>query len=208
MSKRVFVFINGILTWPGSVHNWTARAEVYFQCYHEQFAVTMEYLTLPSITRFLFQRMRARKLQEKIQQFIHRRGWEIVLVGHSNGCDAILDCLRIMDWPRVEELHLISAACDEDFDRNGLNQALCKNLIGKVHWYRGGKDWALWFAHNWFSKRVLGYGTLGRTGPTNLDPLIPQIDKRIIAHEREDFGHSSWFTENNFARTMGMILGL
>jgi len=209
MSKRVYVFVNGVMTWPGRAGNWNSRAAVHCICYHDTFAITLEYLTLPSITRFLFQRQRAFKLAKKIQQFIHKRGWDLYLVGHSNGCDVILDCLRMLDWPRVEELHLISGACEASFALNGLNGALRNNMVGKVHYYIAAKDWPLWVADTW-AGWSFGYGThpLGRSGPLNLDEDIPSVDKRVVCHVRDDFRHSSWFAEGNFVRTMDLVLGM
>lgn len=201
---RIHIFVNGILTMPGAVGNWNAHAVTHCICYHNIYAEALEYMALPSITRWLFQGMRANKLRKKLQRYIHQ-GWDLVLVGHSNGCAVILDALRLLDWPIVRELHFFAPACSEDCRTNGINHALRNDLLGKLHVYVGLKDWALWCADNILG-RMLGYGVMGRRGPQFVDDTIPNVSHRVITHVRDDFGHSDWFSEDAFSRTMHMVL--
>lgn len=211
----VHIWVNGIATLPGnpfsrSVRNWNSRAHTHCVCYHKLHSDYLEYLTLPSFSRLMFQGLRADRLRSKFQKFVHK-GWKLVGIGHSNGCDVWLDALERDGYPRIEELHFISPACDEDCSRNGVNHMLRTNMLGKLHWYVAEDDWVLWLAYKFrILTRPFGYGFMGAPGVglKNLDMDIPSVDKRVIRHSRDDFGHSSWFKTENFHRTLGLILGM
>ena len=100
-----------------------------------------------------------------------------------------------MGWPRIEELHLISGACESDFNKNGLNENALS--IGKLSVYVAGKDKAMKLADSFFG-RLLGYGALGKVGPKNMSRVVNVIEK-------PSFGHSSWFSGENINDTMKLI---
>lgn len=195
--KTIFLYVPGILTVPGHADNWTGRAVTAthnrtnpFQkgpC--QNFAEKVEYLSSP-LTRPLWQRHRANKLARTLS-FYSPDEWRRVLVGHSNGCDVILDALAAENWPVISELHLIAGACSADFQATGLLHAQERGDVGRVFCYTGGRDLPLKAAGSFFG-RMLGFGTLGSDGPSNYKPYVTH---RI---HQPDFGHSSWFkTESN-----------
>lgn len=204
MRKRIYIFVNGILTVPGSASNWNRRAVTWTHLHTEHRAESLEYLSTVLMRPF-FQRRRARKLANKIRFYAAAR-WEIVLAGHSNGCDVIVDALRMIDsHPRhtpIRGVHLIAAACDRDFEANGLNAAIRNERIThNVRVYVGGKDIALRLAST-IPGWLLGYGTLGLCGPSELDY---DASKKVITHVEPTFRHGTWFGEKHFEQTLRLI---
>jgi pimeloyl-ACP methyl ester carboxylesterase len=194
VKKTVYLYVNGILTRPGHSKNWTGRAVTWSHVNRAAFAEKVEYYTGP-LTRVFGQKKRAAKLARVLNFY---RGWRIVLVGHSNGCDVICDCLRDHAVSEIAELHLLSAACKADFSKNGLN-SLPPHWLTSIRVYIAQKDWALKLASTWSARHLLGYGALGRKGPVN--------PTRRVDIVRRNFGHSDWFAGEKFDRTMDLITG-
>ena len=201
MSRTVFIYIPGILTRPGGAYNWCGRAVTWTHINHENLqAEKVEYYSR-ALTRPFGQQGRAHKLQ-RVLQFYGSKSYDIHLVGHSNGCDVILDALRSMKDDgsvalNIKSLHLVSAACDRDFIRNGLNLWIDK--IDRIVVYIAKRDRALTAANTFFG-RMLGYGTLGKHGAIN--------EKKPVNHVFRAFGHSDWWNRNRFDETMQMITGI
>ncbi|HXP60965.1 MAG TPA: hypothetical protein VN829_10765 [Dongiaceae bacterium] len=200
--RRLYCFINGILTFPGDARNWTGRAVTWTNV-HEGFDVDplrvraekVEYWAGP-IDRVFGQKGRAEKLLHTLLQYC---GWEIVLAGHSNGADVIVDMLR--DFPQclpIHHLHLVCGATEGDFQQNGLNGALLQNRVGDVTVYCAGKDRALALAHT-LPGKVLGYGVIGLTGALN---VLPSVQSRVRRVDWPDYGHSDCWADGNFNSTM------
>lgn len=202
-AREVFIFVCGIMNFPGESDNWTGRAVTWTHASDKVAnpcakAEKIEYFCGP-VDRVLGQTERAAKLVKTLSFY---RGWNITLVGHSNGAAVILDALAAAGWPIIKALHLISAACESDFTKNGLNAALLDSQVGTVTVYVGGKDMALRLAHSW-AGRLLGYGTLGLAGPEYVDGgLKGRVDTRL----EPAYGHSDWFTELNFPPLMRLIV--
>jgi hypothetical protein len=109
---------------------------------------------------------------------------------------------------RIEALHLVSGACDADFNRNGLNSALRSYRVGRVFVYVAEKDWAMGFEDTLAGKALFGlYASdqpLGLSGPRNVESRMYSRIKQV--NERH-YGHSSWWAPVNFERTMrGFVL--
>lgn len=196
MAKRVYIYVNGIMTWPGDSKNWNERATTWTHLYTDARAEKLEYFSLPTLSRMIWQRDRMKKLATKMT-FYQSCGWLVNLVGHSNGCDVIIDALRYMEWPKVGEVHLFSAACSADFEKLGVTQAQKRGQIEQVYCYCSGSDKALWLAGKLGG--VFGYGTLGLTGPKNHDEDSTSVIRR------GEFGHSDWFEDATFEETMRTI---
>lgn len=196
MPKRVYIYVNGIMTWPGDSKNWNGRATTWTHLYTDARAEKVEYFSLPTLSRIIWQRDRMKKLAT-MMTFYQSCGWEVNLVGHSNGCDVIIDALRYMEWPKVGEVHLFSAAMPADFEKLGITQAQKRGQIRKVICYCAGSDKALLLAGA--VGGLFGYGTLGRTGPRNHDSGTTEVIRR------EEFGHSDWFEDGTFESTMKLI---
>lgn len=194
-APTVCLFVNGILTVPGHADNWTGRAVTWTHLHTPFKAEKIEYYTGP-ISRFFGDRARAYKLVRTLEFYL-AEGWRIILVGHSNGCDVILDALTWLAWPRIHAVHLISAACEADFSRNGLNAA--GSRIGHLGVYIADRDWALVLADT-LPARLLGYGVLGKNGPRNA--TVAASPDRII---HGDFGHGGWFVRPQFNHTMRWV---
>lgn len=194
--RTVYIYVPGILTKPGEAKNWCGRAVTRTHLDHPGVcAEKVEYWTR-ALLRPIGQKGRADKLA-KVLHYYRAAGWRIVLVGHSNGCDVILDALRDMGWPRIEALHLVSAACEADFRKNGLNEF--GSSIGRIVVYIAGKDFALRMA-GWLPGRWLGYGVLGKVGPQNV-----RAGLKIAIIREPLYGHSDWFTDANFQGTMELL---
>jgi len=206
LSKRVYIFVNGILNDPGSADGWTDRAVTWTNIHSDACGEKYEY-ACGALTRRLFQQRRAEKLAKMIDYYAHAFGrWDVVMVGHSNGCDVILRTLQLTNAP-IAELHLVAAACEADFELNGLGNRIRSGQIRQVYVYMGGRDTALQWAQ--ISGRLLrpfglGYGSLGRTGPVNRPELFSSAVETIVEPE---FGHSSWFEKANLENTMDEIVG-
>ncbi len=196
MSRTIYLFVNGIATWPGNYTNWNKRAVTFTHTRTEHHAEAFEYFCTP-LTRPFREDQRAIHFARAIRKYSDL-GWDIVCVGHSNGAAVILDGLRRADWPSVQAIHLVSAACEADFENNGLNQALRSNLVGRVAIYCGGKDWALRLAHT-ATGRLLGYGTLGLHGRLR---IADSVKDGVTETWWPSWGHSTCWEPQNFEKTM------
>lgn len=200
--RQAFHFINGILNFPGSSANWNGKAVTYTHINTSAKAEKIEYFC-GVISRVLGQKERALKLSRTLSFYA---GWENHLVGHSNGCDVILDMLRdYPNFPNLKHVHLVCAACDADFEKNGLNALLKSKRIEAVTVYVAGKDRALALAHTW-PGFLLGYGTLGLHGAYNVATEVLDRVKIVWGAPWSDYGHSDCWAENNFDETMGNFL--
>lgn len=193
MRPRIIrLYVPGILTLPGESDNWCGRGVTWTHLHTPDRAEKVEYFS-GIFTRTLLQSARAAKLALTLSYYIGG-DFEIYLSAHSNGCDVILDALRLLKWPRIKHVHLISAACSANCDKNGINEA--GSSIANLTVWIGEKDWALNLAGTrtgW----LLGFGNLGLTGPKNATRPINVI--------REPVGHSDWFTSARFDHTMRIL---
>ncbi len=195
MTRRIIIYVNGILTFPGEARNWNSRAVTWTHTNSEARAEKLEYWAGP-IDRIFGQKKRAEKLALLLR---HYGGWQVNVVGHSNGADVILDCLRDhKGLPCIERLHLVCGACEADFCRNGLNLAVIQGRVGSITVYVAGRDHALALAHS-IPGRLLGYGTLGLSGALNATAPIREV-------RWDNYGHSTCFDGGHFDQTMNLLL--
>ena len=194
--KKILIFVPGILTFPGASRNWSGRAVTWTHIHTEARAEKVEYFCGP-IGRAFGQKQRAEKLAATLNHYAG--DWEITLVGHSNGADVILDCLSVYPYfPRISSLHLVNAACQASFERNGLNQLIAHNRVGEVFVYVAKKDLALRLASTVLGRR-LGYGTLGLHGPRHLTGPSESRTTKILW---PDWGHSDCWDDPNLDETL------
>ena len=198
MKPRVFIFINGILSWPGDHNGWTDRAVTWTQTRTEHKAEKWEYAA-GALTRRLFQEERAESVAI-LMRYYETSGFEISLVGHSNGCDIIariLDLRGKRSWyyaGPVRTLHLLSAAADgKDFAAS-----YARGDFRRLVLYVAGADQALRLGavtRTLFGWAGLGYGSLG------LGQDIPNVPG--VAFRMPEYGHSDWFEKGpRFENTM------
>ena len=194
--RTIYLFVNGIATWPGNFTNWNKRAVTFTHTRTENRAEAFEYFCTP-LTRPFREDERAKHFARALRDY-SSAGWKIVCVGHSNGCDVILDGLKRADWPKVEAIHLVCGACEADFQKNLLNRALEYNRVGKVLVYCGEKDWALPLA-NTTAGWLLGYGVLGLRGALRVDD---RVKDRVGQMWWPHYGHSTCWEPDHFVSTM------
>lgn len=207
--------VNGILTWPGDARDWNVHGTSYCNTHFEEWdllADRCEYFCGP-VGRAVWQRRREQKLANLIWEYI-RLGFDVVLVGHSNGGDVAIGALERLRWPRIKELHLFSAATEADFRHNGLNRSVERGYIRDVFVYVGGRD--IWLSlARWPVGELLGYdgqwhwenlfslkGALGYAGPLNVSLAA---EPRVHIYLVPQFGHSAWWSGENFGLTMEWI---
>ena len=190
--KRVYIYVNGVLNFPGKSNNWTGRAVTWTQINSSHKAEKVEYYVGP-ISRIFGQKKRSRKLLKTISYYTSP-AWEIVLVGHSNGANVIMNALKQMKYPRdqIKAIHLFSPAAPRNFEKNGLNKAGVPVFV-----YIGGKDKALKLSSG--VGRFLGYGALGKDGAREATCPVRHF---ITDH----FGHSSWWCDDQMTSTMKAIV--
>ena len=189
------------MQWPNDAKLWDGRAATWFNVNMGNVDTDRSDYFCTAIGRRFHQQRRIDRAKAVIGTYLGR--WDMTIACHSNGDDIILKALAQLKWPRVENLHLISGACEADFDRNGLNVALANGKIGNVSVYVAGKDKALGFV-GWFKPaRWLGYGTLGLKGPMNVEEHVKSMVMTVF---KPAYGHGDWFTEGaNFEETMRWV---
>jgi len=210
MREEVIIFVNGIMNFPGDARGWTGRAITHThlnsKCYgNPLWAEDYSYFTIP-LARHIDQQWRAERIAKKVN-FYMTGGWKVHLVGHSNGCDIILRCLNVLAGQpndcSIESVHLISAACEADFEKNGLNAFCDRGFVKHLFVYIAGSDWAMalaYYTQKFLRFLGLGFGSLGRTGP------IRNVMISGGVHVEPDYGHSTWFNDNNLKTTMERII--
>jgi hypothetical protein len=200
--SKVFLFVNGIRTFPGSSKNWNGRAVTATHnrfCETTERAEKVEYFTL-AVSRPFGQGYRADKLLKVARYYSQPgRNWDKVIVAHSNGADVVLDAMRKSPF-KVEAMHIISGAVDRNCKKNGLAELCASGRIGHLYVWVAKKDSVLGLGGSLFG-RLFGYGDLGLNGPVNL----PRNTYTLI--EQADFGHSDWFTSQNFIKTLEIVWG-
>ncbi len=190
MKHKTIIFLNGILTNPEDVEGWTDRAEAWVETKLKVPAEKMEYRA-GMLTRRWKQAERVQNLEKIVARLGSRN---LILIGHSNGCDIIERFVK-RGLFNVAEVHLIAAASEADFTKTW-NEALQFNRVGMVNVYWSKKDRALKQAK--ISKLLLGwlglgYGYLGLVGPQN---VAESIRTRVFSQEK-DFDHSDWIDGEN-----------
>lgn len=200
---RVWIFVNGILNWPGAHDGWTDRAVTWTHCRHAHRAEKWEYAT-GALTRRLKQQDRAQKIATMLGYY-ERAGFETVLCGHSNGCDIIARVLALRgaeSWyfqAPVRSIHLISPATDAA----AIGDALAGGDVGRVFLYGSAQDRALQagaWTRRLFGWARLGYGTLG----LEARPLAGFPN--VWSFRRDDYGHSTWLqNDEHFDATMTLL---
>jgi hypothetical protein len=198
--RTAWICVNGILTNPGDAEGWTDRAVTWLNLHTAGKAEKFEYAA-GALTRRLRQAWRAEAIA-RMASFYIRGGYDVVLIGHSNGADLIERVLPLL-WPAtVKSVHLFAPACDG----HALAHALIEGAqLGTLHLYGSANDRALRVAHlsqKLFGWLGLGYGDLG----LNVDEFAGRTPN-AYAHRDDRQNHSSWFERGeSFERTMRQII--
>lgn len=192
VNRVAYIFVPGVLNYPGSAREWTDQAVTWI---HRRMtceaAEKFEYLALP-FSRKLLARHRAQALADLIDQYPLDL-FSLVLAGHSNGCDVIRLALAVSKRP-ANWVHFFSPAVPAAPAEHRLKALVRAGRIGFLNLYLAGRD-----------------GVLGRA---HLGGLPAEAVRRQFADEphtkvfSEDFGHSGWFSKENFETTMRRVGGL
>lgn len=206
--QTVYFFVRGIAGHPSDFLEWQWRAADRTNQITPHKARTVSYAT-QFWSVWINRKTRAKRLARVLRSY-SVLDWRIVLVGHSEGTVLALDALRLAGWPRVEQLHLICGACDNNCERLGINWALRSGAIDKVHVYIAGKDMAMWWENLVLGRLFFGISDrsypLGYHGPTN---IADQYKDRVIIHDEAPwnlYGHSTCWEKTNFDRTLQTVL--
>jgi predicted alpha/beta hydrolase family esterase len=202
-----FIYVPGILSWPGDADGWTDRAVTWTHKHLKTPSEKFEYFS-GVLTRRTRQQWRAEKLARMIS-FYNPKEFSLNLVGHSNGCDVIIRTMKLIDRP-VNQIHLISAAADENMDNNRLPYYLSSGKVDHLYMYIAGRDWPLTLAARTapiLKLWGLGYGHLGLLDQSSIETAFSGLP--VTIHREPFYGHSDWFTEENgnFEETMQLITG-
>lgn len=205
----LWMLVPGIMQWPNDSRNWDGHAQTWFNRNRANVVVDrMDYFTGP-ITRRWHQQKRIDRVKSAMQQYYADQIGTVNALVHSNGDAIITEALAQMDWPEINELHLVSGAGPADFEKCGFNYALKEGMIKEIFVYVAGNDRALRTAAwtlGWLRPgRWIGYGTLGLKGAQNVDPAVKDRVSQII---EPTFGHSTWWAPANFDRMMRCVTHL
>jgi len=205
-AKTIFFFERGIMGWKtlfGGWFNWPNQAVSWIHRHTGCRAQTLLYF-VDALFAGLTRERRAKWFRDMLSQYPDSEGWEIHICAHSEGTATVLESLRLACWPKIKALHLVSGACDGDFERNGLNHALEHGRISEVFVYVAGKDAAMKLEDTIIGHWCFGIRMkdkpLGLTGPIN---MREHLMSQVIEIYEPTFGHSDWFTRSNFNKTMG-----
>lgn len=212
--NTAFFFVNGIRTKPGDGKNWNGRAVTHVHCLNGRdlfgpcvVAEKIEYFSL-AIARPWGQPARAEKLARTAHRYdLPESGsWKKIAVAHSNGCDVVCDALQNYPALAFDAVHLVCAACEADFGKNGLNTAMRQGRVKKVFVYVAGKDSLLRLASRWMARTLLGYGTLGLSGPLNVGVDYKSRVTTVREGAWRSYDHSDCWSDDNFENTMGQLI--
>lgn len=201
MDNRVFLFICGIKTVPAETDNWTGRSTTWVHKFaHENnklwWAEKIEYYSSALFRPFHHQK-RVDKLRSTLDYYRNRN---IYITAHSNGASVVLDALKQENWPQIQQLDLISPASKTDMAYIGPRLG---REVKKLRIWIAKQDKALKLAKSPIGK-LLGYGSLGLDGIKG----IPEDIKNKYIEEiiQENYEHSDWFKDENFDKTMQIII--
>jgi len=210
MRRRIYIFVNGILCRPGNADHWTDRAVTWIHTNTSYRAEKFEYLAAP-LVRFLFQDRRALTLA-KMLSFYDSRNWEIVLVGHSNGCDVITKAMqhRLEDKrdEQFDQVHFYAPAIIPSAGIPALKDMLERQSIYKLVINVGGCDRVLKTLQGLGGLlRKLGarYGAIGGMNPDKLAFIFGGYKAKVQVHPCK--GHTTFFDRGlPFETTMREVL--
>ena len=199
--NKIYIYVNGILNMPSNTEAWTDRAVTWTHVRTGMHAEKYEYYS-PVLFRRLRQQNRAEKLARMIRYYDK---WDIVLVGHSNGCDVIMRTLALLKDKKMKEIHFIAPACS----RQVKHQMRLLVKTEQLEWFQiflGGKDrvmeWAT-ISQRLFGPFGLGYGDLGAENYKVVGKVVG--DDNVIYEP--SFDHSTWFEKTtHFENTMHRIV--
>lgn len=199
---NLWILTNGVNSNPEDVKAWTDKGEDYLEENTQDDVKRYEYESWLPLRR-LTQETHVDDL-EFICKEASRKNKEIILVGHSNAGDLYQRLVKRKNL-KFKFLHLIAAANERDFNKNGFNQALLDGRIEKIFCYCSKNDEALKRAKmTWSFLNLigLGFGWLGLDGPLNVDEGVK--DRVVVIWK--NYKHSGWLNKDNFKETFDTLI--
>lgn len=196
MIRSAYVFVPGVLNYPGSASKWTDRAVTQINsrpaCEAScEVAEKFEYLALPA-TRNLLAARRAAELAALIDRY-PIANFSLVLAGHSFGCELIRLALQQSKRP-ANFVHLFAPAIPAEPRRHRLKSLIVSGKIGFLNVYVSRRD------------RVLTGHFLGGISPEAVREQF--ADEHHTTVVDRNFGHCGWFSAANFDSSLRAISGL
>lgn len=210
-AKVIWIFVRGIAgnasdlkEWEQGGVDWVLQDQY---CRERGFVARCDSYECSFLTVWMNEPKRARQLAAVIRSYLDA-GYEVHLVGHSNGTRVIREALKLLRWPKVGTVHFVCGACDSDFERTGLNYALKHHRIERFYYYVGGRDWAMKLENTFLGKLDFALPEkscpMGLRGPRN---VAKEVRNRVIDNSTgwERFGHGTCFTAAHFNNTLKRI---
>jgi pimeloyl-ACP methyl ester carboxylesterase len=208
-NDRYFFFINGINLKKNAYFDWHLNAARWVQsdqCPERWQAEPFSY-QVSALDRWLHQQSIINSFAQVLGDHVEDKSNDrVTLCGHSNGCAVICGVLRQNPTIKVDELHLIAAAAQNDFVKNGLGRALSTGQVNQVFLHCSHADsalawakrtrWLGWFNSGW------EYGWMGLDGPVN----TPTIYDGKCTIWYPGYDHSSYFEPLNFDHVMHRVI--
>lgn len=192
MTRNAYIFVPGVLSYPGSARNWTDRAVTWINnrmtC---EVAEKFEYLALP-ITRNLLAARRAAELAELIDRY-PVENFSLVLAGHSFGCELIRLALQ-QSRRAANFVHLFAPAVPSEPRRHRLKGLVTAGKIGFLNLYISNRD------------RVLTGHFLGGVAAEGVRAQF--ADEHHTTVRDRDFGHCGWFDGDFLIKSIRAVAGL
>lgn len=189
MTRNAYIFVPGVLSYPGSARNWTDRAVTWVNnrltC---EVAEKFEYLALPA-TRNLLAARRAAELAALIDRYPIEH-FSLVLAGHSFGCELIRLALQQAKRP-ANFVHLFAPAIPSEPRRHRLKALVVGGKIGFLNLYLSAKD------------KVLTGHFIGGVPPEAVRAQF--ADEHHTSIVDRAFGHCGWFSAANFESSMRAV---
>lgn len=191
MNRTAYIFVPGILNYPGSAIAWTDKAVTWIhQRQTCECAEKFEYLALPLSARLLAER-RAKDLAALMARY-PVESFSVVLAGHSNGCDIIRRALWLAKRP-ANWVHFFAPAVAANPSTNRLGRLIQSGRIGFLRIHLAARDGIL-------NNRFLGGLPLATVQAQFADEHHAEIDS-------EPFGHCGWWAPAQFEASMKQICG-
>jgi len=206
--KTIWFVIRGIAGHPSDQLEWEYEGRDILILTTGRPAVAVSYATT-FLTVWNRRHWRARQFARVLRKFT-ARDYRVHILAHSEGTVVAVDSMKLAGWPRVESVHLVCGACDSDFHRNGLNEAVRTGCIGRVHCYMAGEDEAMWWENLDLGKILFGIPlrsrSLGLKGPRNVDDAVRS---QIIEHRDapwDNYDHSTCWETGKIEATLLQVM--
>lgn len=190
MNRTAYIFVPGVLNYPGSSTNWTDRAVTWMNVTRpNSCAEKFEYMALP-LSRRIWANRRAEQLAALMERY-PIESFSLVVAAHSNGCDLVRRALAISARP-ANFVHFFSPAVAADPRRHRLVRLVRDGRIGFLRIWLAGRD------------RVLGPGFLGGVA---VDAVRGQFAEEHHTEVRAEatYGHGTWWKNGHFEGSMRRI---